>query len=43
MFTPNLSKDEKVALKDLSKRVETNTDKGVAVVIMDRNGYITEA
>ena len=43
MFTPNLSKDEKVALKDLSKRVETNTDKGGAVVVMDRNGYITEA
>ena len=43
MFTPNLSKDEKVALKDLSKRVENNTDKGGAVVIMDRNGYITEA
>ena len=46
MFTPNLSKDEKVALKDLSKWVETiitNTDKGEAAVIMDRNGYITEA
>ena len=38
----NLSKDEKVALKDLSKRDEiiiTNANKGGAVVIMDANDY----
>ena len=43
---PNLSKDEKVALKDLSKRddiIITNADKGGAVVIMDVNDYIREA
>ena len=42
----NLSKDEKVALKDLSKRddiIITNADKGGAVVIMDVNDYIREA
>ena len=42
---PNLSKDEKVALKDLSKRddiIITNVDKGSAVVIMDVNDYIRE-
>ena len=42
----NLSKDEKVALKDLSKRddiIITNADKGGAVVIMDANDYIREA
>ena len=42
---PNLSKDEKVALKDLSKwdDIITNADKGGAVVIMDVNDYIREA
>ena len=43
---PNLSKDEKVALKDLSKRddiIITNAGKGGAVVIMDVNDYIREA
>ena len=42
----NLSKDGKVALKDLSKRhdiIITNADKGGAVVIMDINDYIREA
>ena len=42
---PNLSKDEKVALKDLSKwdDIITNADKGGAVVIMDVNDYIRES
>ena len=42
----NLSKDKKLALKDLSKRddiIITNADKGGAVVIMNVNGYIREA
>ena len=42
----NLSKDEKVALKDLSKRddiIITNASKGGAVVIMNVNDYIREA
>ena len=42
----NLSKDEKVALKDLSKRhdiIITNAGKGGAVVVMDLNDYIREA
>ena len=42
----NLSKDEKVALKDLSKRddiIITNADKGGGVVIMDVNDYNREA
>ena len=42
----NLSKDKKVALKDLSKQddiIITNADKGRAVVIMDVNDYIGEA
>ena len=45
-ITSNLSKDEKVALKDLSKRdniIIANADKGGAVVIMDVNDYIREA
>ena len=43
---PNLSKDEKVALKDLLKQddiIITNADKGGTVVIMDVNDYIREA
>ena len=42
----NLSKDKKLALKDLSKRddiIITNADKGGAVVIMDVNDYIRHA
>ena len=42
----NLSKDEKVALKDLSKwddTIITIANKGGAVVIMGVNGYIREA
>ena len=42
----NLSKDEKVTLKDLSKRddiIISYADKGGAVVIMDVNDYIREA
>ena len=42
----NLSKDEKLALKDLSKREDiiiTNADKDRTVVIMDVNDYIREA
>ena len=42
----NLSKDERVALKDLSKREDiiiTNADKGGAEVAMDINDYIREA
>ena len=41
----NFSKDEKVALKDLSKwdDIITNADKGGAVVTMDVNDYIREA
>ena len=42
----NLSKDEKVAVKDLSKRdniIINNADKGGAVVIMDVIDYIREA
>ena len=41
----NLSKGEKIALKDLTKRddiIITNTDKGGTVVIMDVNDYIRE-
>ena len=43
---PNLSKDEKVALRDLSKRddtIITNADKCGAVVIMSVNDYIRES
>ena len=43
---PNLSKDEKVALKGLSKQEDiiiTNADKGGAVLTMDVNDYIREA
>ena len=43
---PNLSKDEKVALKDLSKPddiIITNADKGGTVVVMDVIDYIMEA
>ena len=46
MIRPNLSNDEKVALKDLSKRadvINTNADKGGAVVIMYLNNYIRHA
>ena len=42
----NLSKDENLPLKDLSKQddiIITNADKGHAVVIMDGNDYIREA
>ena len=42
----HLSKDENVALKDLSKQddiIVTNADKGGAVVTMDVNYYIREA
>ena len=42
----DLSKDEKVLLKDLSKRddiIITNADKGGAVAIMDVNDYVTES
>ena len=43
---PNLSKDEKVTLRDLSKRddiIITNADRCSAVVIMSVNDYIREA
>ena len=43
---PNLSKDEKVELIDLSKRddiIITNADKGGPVIIMDINDYVREA
>ena len=43
---PNLSKNEKVALKDLSKRDEIiiiSEDKSGAVVIINVNDYIREA
>ena len=41
-----LSKDEKVARKDLLKRddiIITNADKGIAVVTMDVNDHAREA
>ena len=43
---PNLSKDEKVALKDLSKQDDitiTDADKDRTVVITDVNDYVKEA
>ena len=43
---PNLSKDEKLALKYLSRRddiIIANADKGDAVVIMDVNDCVREA
>ena len=42
----NLSKGEKIALKELSERsgiIITKADKGGAVVIMDQKDYISEA
>ena len=45
-ITSNLSKDEKVALKVLSKRDDimiTNVDEGNAEVIMEVNDYVREA
>ena len=44
-YRPNLTKGEKEAMKELSKREDiiiTNADKGGAVVIMDINKYILE-
>ena len=46
IFYRHISKYEKVALKDLSKRdsiIITNANRGSAVVIMDVNDYIREA